>query len=47
MPTSDLRCILNGQHSSAEHAAECPLLGRSKRERLERWQAQQEAKTNA
>ena len=37
-----MRCLVNGRHTSAEHAADCPLLGRTKQERIETWQAQQQ-----
>jgi len=35
------RCTMNSQHTKAEYAAECPLLGRSRAERLTNWKAQE------
>jgi len=32
-------CALDGDHTSEEYAAECPLLGRNPQERLERFRA--------
>jgi hypothetical protein len=34
------RCALNGKHTSEEWAAECPLLGRNRDERIAAWRAQ-------
>ena len=36
------KCLVNGRHTAEDAAAECPLLGRSKQQRIESWRRQQE-----
>ena len=35
------RCAANGNHTTEEHASECPLLDRTKQARVDKWRAQQ------